>query len=272
MTRSGTMAATAGLVNVPGGAGRGQGSARSDATQAIVELCAVRFSWSPATAAVIDIDSLSIARGERVLLRGPSGSGKSTLLNLLAGVLVPQAGTVRVMGTDLGKLGGAERDRLRADHIGYLFQVFNLIPYLSVLENVCLPCGFSERRRTRASQEGGSVQDAALRLLERLDMHASDLVRRPVTSLSIGQQQRVAAARALIGAPELLIADEPTSALDADRRTAFVELLFEQCARDGTTLIVASHDASLGAIFDRTIDLATCTRSPAAALAGKVAQ
>jgi putative ABC transport system ATP-binding protein len=205
---------------------------------------------------VVDVESLRVASRERIFLRGPSGSGKSTLLSLLAGVVVPREGAVRVLGRDIGKLGGAARDRFRADHIGFIFQMFNLIPYLSVVENVCLPCGFSERRRLRATRAGASAEAEAVRLLEHLDMADAAVLRRPVTDLSVGQQQRVAAARALIGAPELVIADEPTSSLDADRRSAFLDLLFRECARERTTLIFVSHDASLAPLFDREIPIA----------------
>ena len=194
-------------------------------------------------------------RGERLFVRGPSGSGKSTLLSLLGGMVLPQTGTVRVLGQDLAELGGAGRDRFRADHVGFIFQMFNLIPYLSVVENVVLPCGFSARRSEQAAKAGGSVQAEALRLLEHLDMADPDILGRRVTDLSVGQQQRVAAARALIGAPELIIADEPTSALDADRRLAFIELLFEECAREKSTLVFVSHDAELAAKFDRSVEL-----------------
>jgi putative ABC transport system ATP-binding protein len=227
----------------------------------VVEVAAVRFSWSAADAPVLDIDGLRAARGERVFLRGPSGSGKSTLLNLLAGVIAPQAGTVRILGSNLATLSGAERDRFRADHIGFIFQMFNLIAYLSVIENVCLPCGFSALRRARATQAGPGVKAEAARLLEGLDMADPALLHRRVTELSVGQQQRVAVARALIGAPELVIADEPTSALDADRRAAFLELLFRQCARERTALIFASHDAGLAPLFDRTIELPELNRA-----------
>jgi putative ABC transport system ATP-binding protein len=228
-----------------------------DAPDCIVDLTDVRFAWDGVSAsAVVDIRSLRIARGERLFLRGPSGSGKSTLLSLLAGVAVAQSGTVRVLRQDLAALGGAARDRFRADHVGFIFQMFNLIPYLTVIENVMLPCGFSERRRANAQQSGGSVRDEALRLLNHLDMAQSSLLRRPVTALSVGQQQRVAAARALIGAPELIIADEPTSALDADRRQAFIELLFQECTREDATLVFVSHDAALASLFDRTLEFA----------------
>ena len=227
----------------------------------VVELSGVRFSWSGAPPFVIDIDSLQVARGERIFLRGPSGSGKSTLLSLLAGVITPIQGTIRVLGQNIGALGSATRDRFRADHIGFIFQMFNLIPYLSVVENVCLPCGFSPRRKQRADREGGTTQAEAVRLLEHLDMADADVLRRPVTELSVGQQQRVAAARALIGAPELVIADEPTSSLDTDRRAAFLDLLFRECAREHAALIFVSHDASLAPLFDRAIQFGDINRA-----------
>jgi len=175
-------------------------------------------------------------------------------------VVAPREGTVRVLGQDIGALGSAARDRFRAEHIGFIFQMFNLIPYLSVVENVCLPCGFSDRRRLRATRAGASVEAEAVRLLDHLDMADAAVLRRPVTDLSVGQQQRVAAARALIGAPELVIADEPTSSLDADRRSAFLSLLFRECARNQTTLVFVSHDASLAAQFDRDISFAEINR------------
>jgi putative ABC transport system ATP-binding protein len=232
------------------------------ATACVLELSGVRFSWSADLAPLLDIATLCVAQGERIALRGPSGSGKSTLLNMLTGVVTPQHGSVRVLGRDLGTLRGAERDRFRADHIGYIFQMFNLVPYLTVIENVCLPCGFSSQRRERAMRTGSSVEAEAVRLLQHLDMDDAALLRRPVTSLSVGQQQRVAAARALIGAPEIVIADEPTSALDADRRVAFLELLFRQCEEERAALVFATHDAALSPLFDRAIEIADLKPRP----------
>jgi len=229
-------------------------------SEPIVDLSNVCFSWSAASPIVVDIETLRIEYSERIFLRGPSGSGKSTLLSLLAGVVTPQEGSVLVLGQDIGRLGGAARDRFRADHIGFIFQMFNLIPYLSVVENVCLPCGFSDRRRSRAIAAAASVEAEAVRLLDHLDMAGAAVLHRPVTDLSVGQQQRVAAARARIGAPELVIADEPTSSLDADRRSAFLSLLFRECARNQTTLVFVSHDASLAAQFDRDISFARINR------------
>ncbi len=228
--------------------------------ESVVDLSGVRFSWSGAPPLVIDIKAMQVGCGERVFLRGPSGSGKSTLLSLLAGVVTPREGSVRVLGREIGVLSSAERDRFRADHIGFIFQMFNLIPYLSVVENVSLPCGFSQRRKANAMRAGGSVEGEAVRLLGHLDMGAADVLRRPVTELSVGQQQRVAAARALIGAPELVIADEPTSSLDADRRAAFIDLLFGECERERATLIFVSHDATLAPLFDRNIEFVDINR------------
>ncbi len=239
----------------------------ADATP-VIDLRGLRFSWDRGATPVLAIESLRIDAGERVFLHGASGSGKSTLLALLAGVVVAQGGQVRVLGTDLADLGPATRDRFRADHTGIIFQMFNLVPYLSVLENVLLPCDFSPRRRARAEARGGSPRAEALRLLASLDLDGPRFLARQPAQLSVGQQQRVAAARALIGAPELVIADEPTSALDADRRDAFLDLLFRECARESTTLLFVSHDAALAARFDRRIAFAdinaTATRLAAA--------
>ena len=226
----------------------------------VVTLDSLRFGWPGQPEPLLQIDRFELARGERLFLHGASGSGKSTLLGLIAGVLTPQSGSIDVLGRNLQQLGAAGRDRYRADHFGIIFQQFNLIPYLSVLENVTLPCRFSESRRARASA-GGSETGTALRLLEHLDMARDDLLNKPVTELSVGQQQRVAAARALIGAPEILIADEPTSSMDADRRAAFIELLFNECEESGSTLLFVSHDHGLTKPFDRTLELEQLNRA-----------
>ena len=209
---------------------------------------------------MVQIDRLELGAGQRLFIEGPSGSGKSTLLSLLAGVTVPQQGTVRILETSLDRLRRSQRDRFRADHIGYIFQMFNLIPYLSVLDNVLLPCRFSTLRRQRTLRQATSLDQEARRLLARLDIDDS-LLDRPVTALSVGQQQRVAAARALIGMPELLIADEPTSSLDRDRQQVFVELLFEECQRSGSALVLVSHDTTLAERFDRSVRLTDINRT-----------
>ncbi len=220
----------------------------------IIRLEKLRFAWPGQPAPLLDIASLEVAYGEQLFVRGASGSGKSTLLGLIAGVLAPQFGEIEVLGQSLNTISAAARDRFRADHFGIIFQQFNLIPYLSVIENVTLPCHFSEVRRHKAISRSGSIGDEAIRLLEHLDMADIAVVHKPVTELSVGQQQRVAAARALIGSPEILIADEPTSSMDADRRAAFIELLFRECDEAGLTLLFVSHDQGLQKSFERSIE------------------
>ena len=209
----------------------------------------VRFSWSGAGEPDLVVEDLAVAKGGHLFVEGPSGSGKSTLLGLLAGVTQPQQGTVEILGKKVSSLGAAERDKFRADHLGYIFQMFNLIPYLSVIENVTLPLNFSSRRMERVPDPKAE----ASRLLEHLGM--ADCRDRTVTKLSVGQQQRVAAARALIGAPEVLLADEPTSALDDGHSESFIDLLFEECKSAGTTLVFVSHDRTLSRLFDRSYAL-----------------
>lgn len=221
----------------------------------IIRLKRLRFTWTEQQTPLLNIASFEVARGERLFMRGASGSGKSTLLGLIAGVIVPHSGEIEVLGQSLTTISAAARDRFRADHFGIIFQQFNLIPYLSVIENVTLPCHFSEVRRSRAISRSVNVSDEALRLLEHLNMADPTVVHKPVTELSVGQQQRVAAARALIGAPEILIADEPTSSMDADLRAAFIELLFRECDAEGSTLLFVSHDQGLQEMFKRAIEL-----------------
>jgi putative ABC transport system ATP-binding protein len=230
----------------------------------IIALKGLRFRWLGTGPDILDIETMTVSRGERVFIEGASGSGKSTLLCLLAGVMTPQQGELHVLGQRVDRLGSVRRDRFRADHIGFIFQLFNLIPYLSVLENVTLPCRFSRVRRVAALNNGSDLEGEATRLLNHLDLEA-ELLARPVTELSVGQQQRVAAARALIGRPEILIADEPTSSLDANRRSAFLELLFKECEAADTTLVFVSHDATLEPFFNRTIRLPDINRARAPA-------
>jgi len=203
---------------------------------------------------LLNISDFKIAQQESVFLRGPSGSGKSTLLGLIGGVLNCDHGSISIGGTDLTKLGAARRDQIRADKLGIIFQQFNLLPYLGVLQNCALPCQFSSCRRQRAIKMHGSVSNAAKSLT--LDLGLSEnLLERPVGELSVGQQQRVAVARALIGGPELIIADEPTSALDHDNRDRFVELLNTQRIAFGSSLLFVSHDQTLASHFDRMVAL-----------------
>jgi len=227
----------------------------------VIEIEGLTFSWKRGPQ-VLDIPAFGVEAGERVFLRGPSGSGKSTLLGLIAGVLAPQAGRIRVLGEDMSALSPSRRDRLRADHVGVIFQMFNLVPYLSVTGNVLLPLRFSPARRKAAGKDAASE---ARRLLARLGLEDEQLLQRRVSDLSVGQQQRVAAARALIGAPKLIIADEPTSALDADARDRFITLLSEEVTRTGASLLFVSHDARLAPFFTRALDLAAINQVKARA-------
>ncbi|MCW2269466.1 ABC transporter ATP-binding protein YtrE [compost metagenome] len=233
-------------------------------SQALIELTDLGFAW-PGQAPLLDIPALRLEAGESLFLKGPSGSGKTTLLGLLGGVQKPDRGTIRLLGQDLGELKLAARDRFRVDHTGYIFQQFNLLPFLSVRENVELPCRFSRSRAQRACERHGSIDQAAATLLAHLGLKDPALLARRADSLSIGQQQRVAAARALIGQPELVIADEPTSALDADTREAFIRLLFAECREAGSSLLFVSHDQSLAPLFDRQLSLAELNRAAVAA-------
>jgi putative ABC transport system ATP-binding protein len=208
---------------------------------------------------VLDIPRLWVEQGSSVLLRGISGGGKSTLLGLLAGVLLPGKGRVEVAGQALQDMGGAARDRFRADQLGVIFQQFNLLPFLSVRDNIALGLRFSRLRSARIS---GPLDAEIARLLQALQLNP-ELMQRPAGTLSVGQQQRVAAARALIGRPALLLADEPTSALDREAATAFLKLMSAQCQAAGTTVLVVSHDDSLQPLFDRTISLSEINQAGA---------
>ena len=226
----------------------------------MLEIAHLRFAWPRAGHDCVAIDALSLASGSTTFLHGPSGCGKSTLLGLLAGVLLPREGRVSLRGTDWATLSGAGRDAYRADHVGYIFQQFNLLPYLNLVDNVLLPCRFSASRRQRAARQTGAARDAAESLLQRVGLPASLWARR-ASEISVGQQQRVAAARALIGQPEVVIADEPTSALDADLRDAFMNLLLDECRSSGSTLVFVSHDQRLAQRFDRQVSLASINRT-----------
>ena len=217
----------------------------------LLEIEALTYAWPGDPAPLIDGLDLVVDPGQRVFLAGASGSGKSTLLALIGGLVTPAGGRIRISGQDLATLSRARRDRFRADHLGVIFQQFNLLPWLDPVANVLLGCQFSPARRQRA----GNPERAATELLAAMGL-AEDRWTRRADELSVGQQQRVAAARALIGQPDLVLADEPTSALDADRRDVFIELLFAQAERAGSAILFVSHDRELANRFDATLELA----------------
>ncbi len=217
----------------------------SDATLQITDAA---YRWPGRAGFGLSLAELGVARGEAVLLLGESGSGKSTLLSLICGTIVPDRGRVEIAGTDITALSGGARDRFRAEQIGVIFQQFNLLPFGSVQDNITLPLRFAPERRARVSDARAEAAGlcAALGLPD-------GVATAKASALSVGQQQRVAVARALIGQPPLIIADEPTSALDAGSQAAFLDLLFAQTAAHGTSLLMVSHDPRLGARFDRVI-------------------
>ena len=226
----------------------------------MIEIERLRFAWPAAGADCLAIDALQVPAGERVFVHGPSGGGKSTLLGLLAGVLLPTQGRVRLLDADWASMSGARRDAYRADHVGYIFQQFNLLPYLSAIDNVLLACRFSPRRRNRAAAEAGTPFAAAQSLLDRVGLPCA------VWSRAVGSR-RAAIARALVGHPEVVIADEPTSALDAPLRDSFMDLLLRQCRAAGSTLVFVSHDERLAGCFDRVIALTSINGASAGAAA-----
>jgi putative ABC transport system ATP-binding protein len=226
----------------------------------IVRISDVNFAWPGRGSFSLTVDHFALPARERLLLIGPSGSGKSTFLSLLCGIITPRAGRIDILNTNIVSLRPSARDAFRAEHFGIIFQMFNLLPYGTVIDNVLLPLSFAPRRRGRATARTTAAEEAA-RLLSRLGLEPSLLRGHSAANLSVGQQQRVAAARALIGSPELIVADEPTSALDRDRQVAFLDLLFTEAKEAGATVIMVSHDESLASRFDRVVRLDEITTS-----------
>lgn len=216
----------------------------------IIKIDSVRFYWSKKSNFKIFIQNLEIKKGEKVLLLGESGSGKTTLLSLLCGFLNPLSGTISINGNEINKLSSKSKDEYRADNIGIIFQQFNLLPYAGVIDNILLPLYFSKVR----SNSIINPQETAVQLCRQLRL-PDDVINYKADSLSVGQQQRVAVARALIGNPSLIIADEPTSSIDSAAQQIFLDLMFEQIYKNESTLLMVSHDKSLSSRFDRLIDI-----------------
>lgn len=227
----------------------------------IIDLQNVAFRWPGSRAPTLSIASWQVLDGESVFIHGPSGCGKSTLLNLLSGILRPSAGTVQVLGQPLHEMSGRSRDRFRGQHIGLVFQQFNLLPYLSVEDNIALAVNFGKPSTSFPGIDAAETLGRRItHLLTRLEL-SPEIAGRKAQHLSVGQQQRVAVARALINRPPLLIADEPSSALDTDARNAFLVLLLECAAEAGSTVIFVSHDRSIATRFDRVIGMDILNRA-----------
>lgn len=212
-----------------------------------INLSNIRFSYpEQSNSLLLDIPSWSLSAGEHTLIYGSSGSGKSTLLNIINGLLSVNSGHVKVLGQHLNKMTSRQRDNFRANNIGYIFQQFNLIPYLNAVDNIQLASYFSKSK--------SSLNEKIKALLKTLNLPEKDW-NKPVRSLSIGQQQRIAIARALINKPTLLIADEPTSSLDQENSDSFMALLMSIVEKNNITLLFVSHDMSLSHYFTRVQSL-----------------
>ncbi len=223
----------------------------------LIEIRDLHFTYEGQATPTLFVPEFTVDSGEELFLFGPSGSGKTTLLEIISGVLAPQSGCLRILGQDLTKMTPAQRDAFRAEHVGYVFQSFNLIPYLSVYENIELPIRLSAVRKQRL----GTVDvDMVIRAICG-NLGISDLLDKNVTQISVGQQQRVAVARALLGKPQLLLCDEPTSALDTDHREKFLRLLFELAELYETTVVFVSHDRNIEKLFSRSLSMNTINKA-----------
>jgi len=221
-----------------------------------IELSDVDFRWgSTRNDFRIQVKDFRLEKMESVILVGPSGGGKSTLLSLICGILRPQNGIIKILGQDFERMSNSERDSFRADNIGIIFQQFNLLPYLSAIDNVLLPLKFSFNRKEALRKAKAALHAEAERILEGLNIKPETLGKQKAVTLSIGQQQRVAAARAFIGSPKLIIADEPTSSLDEKSQDEFLTQLFSEKDARGTSLLMVSHNPRIATWFDRQVEL-----------------
>jgi putative ABC transport system ATP-binding protein len=200
---------------------------------------------------VIDVPSFALEEKAQLALCGESGSGKTTLLHLIAGILKPDSGSIKVAGQHVSNLSESERDRFRALTIGYIFQTFNLLPAFTCLENVLLGMSFGP----------GVNRPLAERLLERVGL--IDKLKHHPRQLSTGQQQRVAVARALANRPRLVLADEPTGNLDHRNARDSLRLIREACAENGAALLLVSHDREVLAEFDQVLELSQINHAAA---------
>jgi putative ABC transport system ATP-binding protein len=211
----------------------------------------------PRTDFELRIESLSVVRGEKLAVVGPSGSGKTTLLNLISGILLPDRGRITVEDQAISHLSDPLRRNFRAARVGFVFQQFELIEYLSVEENILLP--LLVNKSLRVSSESKALAASLAR-----SMGLSTKLRRTARRLSQGEQQRVAICRALIARPPLILADEPTGNLDPRNKHLTIELLSHYCQEHGATLVLVTHDVSLLGGFDRTLDFEDFRRESAA--------
>ena len=210
----------------------------------------IQFSWPKQLTPLFEIDSLNLPQGQTLFIGGPSGCGKSSLLSLITGIQVAKQGTCCVLGVALNELSSSQRDRFRGERLGLIFQQFNLLPFLTVQENIELPSKLFASRHSKSTQLYGSVQRHTDILCDALHL-SHNLRQRQAHLLSVGEQQRVAAARALLGCPELIVADEPTSALDEENKVDFLNLLLTTAKAQNSSVVTVSHDMRIANQFDQ---------------------
>lgn len=203
--------------------------------------------------AILDIPRLEVAAGEQVVIRGRSGGGKTTLLNAISGLTTVDAGRIALDGTDVTRIPEVGRDRFRARHIGFVFQTFNLLAGFSALENVLLGMTFTGQRRDPQRAKG---------LLDQVGL-GHRLTHKPA-ALSVGEQQRVAVARALVNRPKLLLADEPTANIDPAHQQQVIDLLRGACAAENVAMLLVTHADEVSSQFDRVEYLEQINRVVAA--------
>lgn len=205
----------------------------------------------------LSVPELVMAEREKLAIVGPSGSGKTTLLNLIAGILSPQAGQISVAETNVTALPDAARRQFRASHMGFIFQDFALLDYLTARDNILYPYRITPALRldNHARSRAEALADTC-GIGDKLDRHPP--------ALSQGEQQRVAICRALVTSPKLILSDEATGNLDPDNKTRILELLFEQAAEAGAAILAVTHDHELLPLFDRVIDFSQYRESKAA--------
>mgnify|MGYP001357388820 FL=1 len=216
----------------------------------IIKIESLRFQWSKNNNFKIFVPKLEVGKGKKVLFLGESGSGKTTLLSLICGFLEPLSGSISINDKIISDLTSTNKDAYRSDNIGIIFQQFNLLPYANVIDNIILPLYFSKQRSKKVKNKINS----AMNLCDQLRLPES-ILNQKASNLSVGQQQRVAVARALIGSPSIIVADEPTSSLDTEAQELFLDLMFDQISKNSSTLLMVSHDKSLTNYFDQVIDI-----------------
>ena len=222
-----------------------------------LEINNLLFKWNNEDNFLLKINKLSIENNNKVIMFGESGSGKSTLLNLISGILSPNSGTIIVKNKKINKFTPNKKDAFRANNIGVIFQQFNILDYISPLQNILLPCFFTNFKKKNKKY----FYDRAFELAHKLGLNKNILLQTNSNKLSVGQKQRVAILRSVINKPFLILADEPTSALDNKNKKNFLDLLINICETEKVTLLMVSHDTSLKKYFNSFINLEKISHS-----------